>query len=115
MQEPLVFPIHRTVSYQGVLQQALRDLSVWVERGVEPPVSTGYKVVDAQVEVPPKAGPRKGIQPVVELKVNNGERAEVAVGEPVTFSAMILNTLGKICSKQPAEPREPVAQGACPG
>jgi hypothetical protein len=72
-----------------VLQQALRDVSAWVERGVEPPASTSYKVVDAQVQVPPKAGPRKGIQPVVELKVNDGERAEVKVGEPVTFSAMI--------------------------
>lgn len=27
----------RTVSYIGVLQQALRDLSAWVERGVKPP------------------------------------------------------------------------------
>jgi hypothetical protein len=79
----------RTVSYQGALQQALLDLSAWVERGVEPPASTSYKVVDAQVEVPPKAGVRKGIQPVVELKVNNRERAEVAVGQPVTFSATI--------------------------
>lgn len=79
----------RTVSYQGVPQQALRDLSAWVEKGVEPPASTSYRVVDVQVEVPPKAGARKGIQPVVELKVNDGVRAEVAVGEPVTFSAMI--------------------------
>lgn len=79
----------RTVSYQGVVQQALRDVSAWVERGVEPPASTSYKVVDAQVEVPPKAAPRKGIQPVVELNVNGGERAEVAVGKPVSFSAMI--------------------------
>jgi hypothetical protein len=46
-------------------------------------------MVDAQVEVPPKAGLRKGIQPVVELKVNGGVRAEVAVGQPVTLSAMI--------------------------
>jgi len=27
----------RVVSYIGVLQQALRDLSAWVENGVEPP------------------------------------------------------------------------------
>ena len=79
----------RTVSYQGVLQQALRDLSAWLEKGVEPPASTSYQLVDAQVKVPPKAAPRKGIQPVVELKVNGGERAEVAVGKPVTFSAII--------------------------
>jgi hypothetical protein len=41
------------------------------------------------VEVPPKAEARKGIQPVVELKLNGGARAEVAVGQPVTFSATI--------------------------
>ena len=27
----------RTISYQGVLEQALRDVSAWVERGVRPP------------------------------------------------------------------------------
>ena len=32
---------------------------------------------------------RKGIQPVVHLKVNGGHRAEVAVGEAVTFIAQI--------------------------
>ena len=79
----------RTVSYQGVLQQALRDVSAWVERGVEPAPTTGYTVVDAQIEVPPTAGARKGIQPVVELKVNGGSRADVAVGQPVTFTATI--------------------------
>jgi hypothetical protein len=79
----------RTVSYQGALQQALRDVSAWIERGVEPAVSTSYKVVDAQVEVPPTAESRKGIQPVVELKVNGGVRAEVAVGQPVTLTATI--------------------------
>ena len=79
----------RTVSYQGALEQALRDVSAWVEKGVQPPASTAYKVVDVQVEVPPKAESRKGIQPVVELRVNGGVRAEVAVGQPVTFSATI--------------------------
>ena len=79
----------RTVSYQGALEQALRDVSAWVEEGVQPPASTGYKLVDAQVEVQQKAESRKGIQPVVELKVNGGARAEVAVGQPVTLSATI--------------------------
>jgi hypothetical protein len=79
----------RTVSYQGVLQQALRDVSAWVEKGVEPPANTNYKVVDAQLEVPSRAAERKGIQPVVDLKVNGGVRAEVAVGQPVTFTATI--------------------------
>ena len=42
----------RVVSYQGALQQALRDLSAWVEKGTAPPESTSYKVVDGQVQVP---------------------------------------------------------------
>jgi hypothetical protein len=46
-------------------------------------------MADAQVEVPPKAEARKGIQPVVDLKVNGGVRAEVAVGQPVTLAATI--------------------------
>src|SRR5262249_48337583 len=79
----------RTVSYQGVLQQTLRDLSAWVEKSRRPPTDTNYKVVDSQVVVPAKAAVRKGIQPVVELKVNGGERADVAVGQTVTFTAKI--------------------------
>jgi hypothetical protein len=79
----------RTVSYLGVLHQALRDLSAWVEKGVAPPASTSYKVVDGQVQVPPTAAERRGIQPVVTVTANGGARAEVAVGKPVTFSAVI--------------------------
>src|SRR5262249_19631241 len=79
----------RTVSYQGALQQGLRDLSAWVEKGTRPPGDTSYKVVDSQVIVPAKAGERKGIQPVVELNVNGGERVDVAVGQTVTFTAKI--------------------------
>ncbi|MEU3617915.1 Tat pathway signal sequence domain protein [Streptomyces sp. NPDC006872] len=79
----------RIVGYQGVLQQALRDLSAWVEKGVRPPASTSYKVVDAQVKVAKTAGRRKGIQPVVTLTVNGGEHAGVAVDQPVEFSATV--------------------------
>ena len=81
-------PTH-TVSYLGVLQQALRDLSAWVEKGISPPATTNYKIVDGQVIVPATATERKGIQPVVDVKANGGERAEVKVGEPVTFTAEI--------------------------
>ncbi|UCB43523.1 MAG: hypothetical protein JSV77_02435 [Dehalococcoidales bacterium] len=79
----------RIINYMGVLQQALRDLSDWVEKGLAPPESTTYKVVDGQVIVPPTAAERKGIQPVVTVKVNDNERADVAVGETVEFTAMI--------------------------
>ena len=81
-------PTH-IVSYLGVLQQALRDLSLWVEKGVAPPANTTYKLVDGQVEVPATALARKGIQPVIELKANGSERADVKVGQPVVFTAMI--------------------------
>ena len=79
----------RTVSYLGVLQQALRDVAAWAEHGVAPPATTSYRVVDGQVLVPPTAQSRKGIQPVVTLKANGGERAEVRVGEPVRLAGTI--------------------------
>jgi hypothetical protein len=79
----------RIINYMGVLQQALRDLSDWVEKGITPPESTTYKVVDSQVIVPPTAAERKGIQPVIDVKANGGERADVAVGDTVEFSAVI--------------------------
>jgi hypothetical protein len=79
----------RVVSYNEVLEQALRDLSAWVEKGVPPPTSTSYKVVDCQIQVPPGAAERKGIQPVVKLTANGGMRADVKVGQSVTFSGVV--------------------------
>ena len=81
-------PTH-TVSYVGALQQALRDLSAWVEKGVPPPESTIYRIVDGQVEVPSSAARRKGIQPTVTVLANGKARAEVKVGQRVTLSAVI--------------------------
>jgi hypothetical protein len=78
-----------TVNYIPDLYQALRDLSAWIEKGIAPPATTNYKVVDDQIEVPPTAAERKGIQPVVTLKANGGARAEVSVGKPVTFEVVI--------------------------
>ncbi|HKV05793.1 MAG TPA: hypothetical protein VJO53_11905 [Candidatus Acidoferrales bacterium] len=79
----------RVISYQGVLQQALRDLAAWVEKGVAPPESTAYEVRDGQIVVPSSAAARKGIQPVVTLTANGAARAEVIVGEKVQFTALI--------------------------
>ncbi len=81
-------PTH-TVSYLGVLQQALRDLSAWVEKGKLPAPSTTYQMVDGQVVVPPTAAERKGIQPVVTVEANGHARAEVTVGESVALTARI--------------------------
>lgn len=79
----------RIVSYVPVLQQALRDIAAWVEKGVEPSPSTGYRVVDGQVTVAPTAAARHGLQPVVALTANGGVRAEVKVGQPVTLRGTI--------------------------
>lgn len=79
----------RTVSYLGVLQQALRDLSAWVEKDIAPAPTTNYKIVDGQVVIPSTAAERQGIQPVVTVQANGGKRADVKVGQPVTFTAVI--------------------------
>ncbi len=81
-------PTH-TISYLGALQQALRDLSAWVEKDVPPPATTHYKIVDGQVVVAPTAAERNGIQPVIVLTANGRERADVKAGEAVEFSAAI--------------------------
>jgi hypothetical protein len=71
------------------VQYALRELSAWVEQVKIPPPTSEYWVQDGQVHTPAAAAERKGIQPVVHLEVNGGERAEVAAGEAVTFTAEI--------------------------
>ncbi len=81
-------PTH-TISYVGALQQALRDLSTWVEQGVAPPDNTSYRIINGQVEVPPAATQRRGVQPVVTVLANGKTRAEVKVGQPVNLSALI--------------------------
>ncbi|MCB9373656.1 MAG: hypothetical protein H6518_12925 [Microthrixaceae bacterium] len=77
----------RTVPYLGVLHQALRDLSAWVERGEAPAPSTAYEVVDGQVVVPARAVDRRGVQPVASLAADGGDRADVPVGRAVTLRA----------------------------
>ena len=77
------------VAYSGTVQYALRELSAWVEQGIVPPPTSEYRVQDGQVHVPATAVERKGIQPVVHARVNGGERAEVGVGQAVTFTAQI--------------------------
>jgi hypothetical protein len=102
-QDPAVLPridVHphrytRIVNYRGILEQALRDLSAWVEHGIAPAPSTAYELDDGQIRLPATAAARRGIQPVVELTANGEARADVAVGEAVTFSALVevpLNT-----------------------
>ena len=87
--EPQSGDQNRLVSYQGELQQALRALAAWVEDGTAPPESTGYRIEAGQVIVPDIASERLGLQPVVSLTVNGGERATVKAGEPVRLEGRI--------------------------
>ncbi len=77
------------INYMSILQQALRDVSAWVEQGVPPARSTRYEVADGQVIVPMDAASRLGIQPVVDLTVNGSDRIEIRAGETVHFEARI--------------------------
>jgi hypothetical protein len=78
--------LSRLVSYDGVTSQVLRDLVGWVERGEEPHAYGGYELTrDNQLVLPATAAERKGVQPLVRLTANGGARAEVKVGQPVTF------------------------------
>ena len=81
-------PTH-TVSYIGVLQQALRDLSAWVETGVAPPANTTYTVNDGQLIVPATAAARRGIQPTVTVLVNGAVKTVVKPGQRVNLSATV--------------------------
>ncbi len=83
-------PLARThvIGYGGALQQALRDLAAWVEKGKRP-LETVYRIEDSQVMVAASAAGRKGIQPVIALSANGGVRAEVVAGDTVSFAAVI--------------------------
>lgn len=79
----------RLIDYTGILQQALRDVAAWAEKGIRPPESTNYQERDSQISVPANAAERRGIQPVVDLDAGGKDRIEVAAGQPVTFHGRI--------------------------
>lgn len=75
-------------SYAGILFQALLDVSDWVEKGIEPPQATSYRVENGQVIVPKRASQRHGLQATVELSANGAKRVEISAGEEVRFEAV---------------------------
>jgi hypothetical protein len=79
----------RIISYAGILQQALRDVAAWAERGIAPPQSTSYRVDDGQIVVPSRVADRKGPQPTVDVMANGAARADVKAGEAVSFAGVI--------------------------
>jgi hypothetical protein len=80
---------NRIVSYDPIVEQALRDVAAWAERGVTPPRSTRYDVTDGQVTVPAPASARRGIQPVVDLTADRTARVSVRAGQKVDFVAKV--------------------------
>jgi PKD domain len=73
----------------GIFQQSIQDMMAWVEQGVSPPPSTRYTVRNGQVILPDNAADRLGLQPVIKLKANGGDRAVVGVNQPVSLVAKL--------------------------
>ena len=78
-------PTH-TVSYLGVVHEALRQVAAWAERGSPPAPSTAYRVIDGQV-LPSSGENPGGVQPIAAVTVNGEDRAEIRAGEKVTLCA----------------------------
>jgi hypothetical protein len=76
------------VEYTGIYQQALRDVSHWVEKGKTPPESTQYTILDSQIMVPDTATERLGIQPTVNLTVQGDVVAYSQSGKTVELTAI---------------------------
>jgi hypothetical protein len=79
----------RVINYTPVLQQALRDLSAWVEKGTLPAANSTYQVANGQVAISADPDDRGGVQPLVTLRANGGKRAEVKRGEKVKLAGRI--------------------------
>lgn len=79
----------RLIDFQGIVEQAVRDLIDWVEQDREPPVGSAYHLgPDLGVTVPAAATERGGIQPVVSATVNGAARAEIKAGDEVEFEVL---------------------------
>ncbi|KAL2803249.1 hypothetical protein BJX63DRAFT_437109 [Aspergillus granulosus] len=90
----------RIVDFTGLYEWLLRDLSDWVERGVDPPVQSLYEVESGQVVLEKSAAKRGGIQPLVELTVEGANSTDITTGEPVVLRvrAEVPRGAGKIVS-----------------
>ncbi|TKX19761.1 hypothetical protein C1H76_7959 [Elsinoe australis] len=89
---------NRLVLVSGAVHQAVKDLAAWVERGVEPPASSGYEIREGQVVLDDDVSARGGIQPAVRLEVDGRQKVETSTGMTVNFSvsAEVPNSVGKI-------------------
>jgi len=73
----------------GIFRQSIQDFIAWVENDIPPPPSTVYSVERGQVIPAAAASARRGLQPVIDLRVNGQSRAEVTLGEPVSLTAHV--------------------------
>ena len=76
------------IDYRPIIEQGLVDLARWVEEGEAPP-STSYEYRDGQVALPPSAAERGGVQPVISVTADGGDRSEVRAGKPVSLEARV--------------------------
>jgi len=79
----------QTISYLPALQQALRDVAAWTEKGIAPPATTAYTLDDGQIRMPAGAKERLGVQPVVTVKAEGRESVKVRPGQTVSFTGSI--------------------------
>ncbi len=78
-------PTTRLIDYMPHIEQGLADLIAWVEKGVDP-AGTNADFVGGQLVMPQTAKERGGIQPVVKATADGKARADVKVGQRVTFA-----------------------------
>jgi hypothetical protein len=75
------------VDWYGMVEQALRDVAVWVEQGIPAPASTAYDVEDSQIIVPDRAADRDGLQPTVDMVPGRDGAIHARVGQTVPLVA----------------------------
>ncbi|KAM0319225.1 hypothetical protein ACHAPQ_010409 [Fusarium lateritium] len=80
---------NRLVEPNGLYERHLRDLSAWVENGIEPAPQTAYTIKAGQILLPESAEQRQGIQAVVRLTSENKTRYTTEHAHPVYFSAHV--------------------------
>ncbi|WP_454798481.1 hypothetical protein [Novosphingobium lindaniclasticum] len=79
----------RLVNYVGIVQQAVLDVSRWVEQSVAPPPSSNYVVSEGQVSVDPAARGRHGIQPTVTLTSGGKTRVKIRAGTTINLEGRV--------------------------
>lgn len=86
---------YMVVNYMGALRQALTDLALWVEKGIEPLPSTAYTYgEDGQIHPETDIRKRGGLQSVVQITANGEKCAHVRAGESVTLDIDVQLPLG---------------------